>query len=59
MLKITLKRSYIGIPGKQQKVLESLGLRKIGSSVTQQDNDAIRGMVHKVVHLVAVEQADK
>jgi len=59
MLKITLRRSYIGIPEKQRRVLASLGLKKIGCSVTQADNEAIRGMVHKVSHLVAVERADK
>ena len=59
MLKITLKRSTIGTTPKQQKVLASLGLRKIGTSTTLQDNDAVRGMVHKVAHLVAVERADK
>jgi large subunit ribosomal protein L30 len=59
MLKITMKRSYIGIPEKQRKILASLGLKKIGSSVTQADNEAIKGMVHKVSHLVAVERADK
>lgn len=59
MLKITLKRSYIGIPEKQRKVLASLGLNKIGRSVTQADNEAIKGMVHKVIHLVAVERVDK
>lgn len=59
MLKITLRRSYIGIPEKQRKVLASLGLKKIGCSVTHADNEAIKGMVHKVSHLVAVERADK
>jgi large subunit ribosomal protein L30 len=59
MLKITLRRSYIGIPEKQRKVLASLGLKKIGHSVTQADNEAIKGMVHKVIHLVAVERVDK
>jgi len=59
MLKITLRRSYIGIPEKQRKVLASLGLKKIGRSVTQADNAAIKGMVHKVSHLVAVERVDK
>jgi len=59
MLKITLRRSYIGIPEKQRKVLVSLGLKKIGCSVTQADNEAIKGMVHKVTHLVAVERVDK
>ena len=59
MLKITLKRSYIGISERQQKVLQSLGLKKIGSSITRDDNDAIRGMVHKVSHLVSLERIDK
>jgi large subunit ribosomal protein L30 len=59
MLKITLKRSYIGIPEKQRKVLSSLGLKKIGSSITRDENDAIKGMVHKVSHLVAVQRVDK
>jgi large subunit ribosomal protein L30 len=59
MLKITLKRSYIGIPERQQKVLQSLGLKKIGSSITRDDNDAVRGMVHKVSHLVSLERTDK
>ena len=59
MLKITLKRSYIGKPERQQKVLRSLGLKKIGSSITREDNSAIRGMVHKVSHLVSLERVDK
>lgn len=59
MLKITLKRSHIGIPEKQQKVLLSLGLRKIGSSITRDENEAVKGMVHKVSHLVSVERVDK
>ncbi len=59
MLKITLRRSYIGIPEKQRRVLASLGLKKIGQSVMQEDIAAVKGMVHKVSHLVAVEQADK
>lgn len=59
MLKITLRRSYIGIPEKQQKVLASLGLKRIGCSTTLAENDAIKGMIHKVSHLVAVERVDK
>ena len=57
MLKITLKRSYIGIPEKQRRVLRSLGLRKIGTTVTKPDGPVFRGMVHKVSHLVEVTEA--
>lgn len=56
MLRITLKRSYIGIPEKQRKVLRALGLRKIGTTVSKQDDPVFRGMLHKVSHLVEVEK---
>lgn len=55
-LKITLKRSVIGRPQKQRKVVESLGLTKVNSTVVQPDNEAIRGMINAVSHLVDVEE---
>lgn len=59
MLRIVLKRGYIGIPEKQRAVLRSLGLKRIGSAVRKTDNEATRGMIHKVSHLVAVEKAEE
>ena len=59
MLKIKLKRGYVGIPDKQKKVLAALGLRKIGSSVTQADNKSTQGMLNKVSHMVTVEKVDE
>lgn len=56
MVKITLKRGYIGIPDKQKKVLAALGLRKIGSFIERSDNKAVAGMIRKVAHLVSVEK---
>jgi len=56
MLRIVLKKGYIGIPDKQRRILAALGLKKIGSAVTRQDDKAIQGMVIKVAHLVAVEK---
>jgi large subunit ribosomal protein L30 len=58
MLKITLIRSYIGVPEKLRKVLRSLGLRKIGQSTIKQDVPSIRGMINKVPHLVKVEKIE-
>jgi large subunit ribosomal protein L30 len=58
MLKITLKRGYIGIPDKQKKVLASFGLKKIGSSVLKKDDEATKGMIRMVAHLIEVEKAD-
>jgi large subunit ribosomal protein L30 len=54
-LKITLKKSLIGFEKSQGLTTRALGLGKVGSIVTQPDNAAIRGMLHKVRHLVAVE----
>lgn len=55
-LKITLTRSLIGNKKDQRATVKALGLRKIRSVVEKDDNPAIRGMIHKVEHLVAVEE---
>ena len=55
-LKITLVKSTIGAIPKHKKTVQALGLRKLNSSVIQQDNVAIRGMVNQVRHLVKVEE---
>jgi len=54
-LKITLVKSTIGFNKSQAKVVESMGLRRIGHSVELSDTDATRGMILKVRHLVTVE----
>ncbi len=54
-LKITLRRSPIGRPEKQEKVLRGLGLKKLHQTVIRGDTREIRGMVNKVIHMVDVE----
>ena len=54
-VKITLVKSTIGFNRNQAKVVESMGLRRIGHSVELADTAATRGMIHKVRHLVTVE----
>lgn len=56
-LKITLVKSTIGAVPKNRKTVEAMGLRKIGKSVEMPDNDATRGMIQRVRHLVKVEEA--
>jgi large subunit ribosomal protein L30 len=56
-LKITQVKSRNGSNQRQLDTLRSIGLRKIGHTVEQQDTPALRGMVHAVRHLVAVEEA--
>ena len=55
-LRITLVKSTIGAVPKNRKTVEALGLRKIGKTVEMPDNDAVRGMIQRVRHLVKVEE---
>lgn len=55
-LKITLKRSINKAVAGQVATVKALGLRKINTSVEQNDNPQIRGMIRKVSHLVSVEE---
>lgn len=54
-LKITWKKSCIGRPEPQRRIIKSLGLHRLNHSVIHQDTPSIRGMVNKVSHLVFVE----
>ena len=47
-------RSPIGYSKRQALVVKGLGLRRIGHSVDVVDNASIRGMIHKIRHLVEV-----
>ena len=54
-VKVTLVKSPIGFKDNQEVVVRSLGLRRIRHSVELKDTPAVRGMIHKVRHLVTVE----
>ncbi len=56
-IKVRKDRSAIGRPERQKRVLESLGLRKIGQVVEHDDTPAILGMVNKIKHLVSIVEA--
>ena len=53
-LKITLARSPIGYEKSQGLTANALGLTRRGMTVLQPDNGSIRGMLHKIRHLVVV-----
>ncbi|MDD7015035.1 MAG: 50S ribosomal protein L30 [Treponema sp.] len=55
-LRITLVKSVIGQKPEKKATVRSLGLKKINSVVEQEANDAIKGMVASVAHLVKVEE---
>ena len=54
-LKVTLVKSTIGFDKKQAEVVRGLGLRRIRHTIEVQDTPEMRGMIHKVRHLVTVE----
>jgi large subunit ribosomal protein L30 len=56
-LRITWVKSSIGYSQAQKDTIRALGLRRLGQSVSQPDNAAVRGMVNKVRHLVEVEES--
>ena len=55
-VKITLTRSLIGYPKDKRATVRALGLGKINTSVVKEDNSTLQGMLHKVSHLVKVEE---
>lgn len=54
-VKVTLVRSTIGFDRRQAAVVRGLGLRRLHHTVEVPDTPATRGMLHKVRHLVKVE----
>ena len=55
-LKVTLVKSTIGAVPKHKKTVEALGLKKLNKSVELPNNDATKGMINQVKHLVKVEE---
>jgi large subunit ribosomal protein L30 len=52
---VTLIKSPTGFNRSQLAVVRGLGLRRIRHSVKLKDTPDIRGMIHKVRHLVTAE----
>ena len=55
-LKITQTRSIIDQIEPQKRTIRALGLGRPNYSVVKNDTPQIRGMIRKVIHLVAVEE---
>jgi large subunit ribosomal protein L30 len=56
ILKVTLRKSTIGFNKTQAQTVQGMGLRRINHTVELPDTEAIRGMIHKVRHLVEVNE---
>jgi large subunit ribosomal protein L30 len=55
-MKVTQYKSSNGSDKRQLDTMRSLGLRRIGHSVEVKDTPQARGMVHRVRHLVRIEE---
>ena len=53
-VKVRWVRSSIGCTDDIRATIRGLGLRRMHQIVERQDNPAVRGMIHKVRHLVEV-----
>ena len=54
-LRITLRKSPIGYEQSQRDTARSLGFKKLQQTVVQDDTPVIRGMIHKIRHMLEVE----
>ena len=54
-VRVTYRKSMIGYAHDQKATLAALGLRKLNHTVEHENTPSIRGMVHKVRHLVSVD----
>jgi large subunit ribosomal protein L30 len=55
-LKITYVRSTIDCTVRVKQTMQALGLKKLHATAIHQDNQAIRGMIAKIPHLLKVEE---
>lgn len=53
---ITLTKSLIGCKKNQIATAASLGLRKIGDVTVQENNDATKGKIFAISHLISVKE---
>jgi large subunit ribosomal protein L30 len=57
-LKVRQVRSLIGSKQDHKRTVRALGLKRIQDSRVHKDTPQIRGMLHKVRHLVQVEEVE-
>jgi large subunit ribosomal protein L30 len=55
-MKVTQVKSRNGADQRQLDTLRSLGLRRIGHTVDVKDTPQARGMLHRVRHLVKIDE---
>jgi len=59
LLRITWKKSAIGYRRDQGATVRALGLRRLHQAVDLEDSPTVRGMIHKVRHLLEIRDLDE
>ncbi|MGH2447873.1 MAG: 50S ribosomal protein L30 [Chloroflexota bacterium] len=59
LLEVTYERSSIGRPQRQKRTVAALGLTRLHQTVRHPNNDAVRGMVASVQHLVSCREIEE
>jgi len=57
-LRVTYVKSSIGYSRRQKGTVCALGLKRLGDMAEHEDTPVIRGMLHKVGHMVQVEEIE-
>ena len=55
-IKIIQTKSCIGYNKKTKATVKALGLKRLNSCVIVNDNEALRGMINKISHLIKMEK---
>lgn len=55
-LRITYSKSAIGYTQRQKATVKALGFTKLYETIEHEDTPAIRGMIHKISHLLTVKE---
>ena len=58
-LRVTQMKSVIGTKENHKRTVRALGLKRIRDFRVHEETPQIRGMVHKVRHLVEVEEVEE
>lgn len=51
-IRITWKKSTIGRPPRQERIIRALGLHRLNETIYREDTPQIRGMVESITHLL-------
>jgi large subunit ribosomal protein L30 len=57
LVQIKWVKSSIGYNRRQRATLRGLGFRRLQQTVQVEDTPSVRGMIHAVKHLIAVEES--